>query len=454
MTKPGRQLIRGLSVFDATAIVIGTIIGTGVFLKTATMTQIMGSAGWVLVVWIFAGILSLTGALSYAELASMMPNAGGEYVYLREGYGKPIAFLYGWMRFWIGGPGSIAAYAVGSMTFLNSIYNLDFLGGKAFAAVGVILLFTALNCLAVTFGGKIQTALTALKLVMILGLALCLFLIVPVSVTQSVNHNWNITFDSFPGFAAFGSAMLAALWAYDGWNNLPMVAGEISNPQKNIPRALGLGMLAILVIYLFTNVSYFHVLSVSEIVTSNSTKYPDALPVATKASLTFLGQSGVVILSLAFVLSAVGAMNGSILTGARVPYAMSKDGLFLKHLGLLSEKTAVPVMSILLQGLISIALALSGTFDQLTDYVVFSAWIFYALVTAVVMVLRYKKPDLVRPYKAWGYPVIPIIFIFVAILLLINTVNENPIGSGIGLGLILAGLPVYFIFNRKNQLTG
>jgi basic amino acid/polyamine antiporter, APA family len=442
-----KELVRGLSLIDAASIVVGSIIGTGVFLKTATMSVLVGSPGMVLLIWVIAGLLSLAGALAYAELGCLMPDAGGEYVYLKTGYGDMWAFLYGWMRFWIGSPGSIAAYAVGAMTFLNSAIDLSFIGGKPAAAVIVIIVFSSINCLSVTFGGRLNSIMTGLKVVMILGLSLGIFFASP---EASFSH-FTETSNGFTGWAAFGSATLAALWAYDGWNNLPMIAGEIKNPQRNIPLSLGLGMLIILAIYALANVAYFYALPFQEVITSNSDAFPNALPVGTKAAITFLGQAGVTILSAAFVFSAIGAMNGSIMTGARVPYAMAKDGLFFRKLANVNEASLVPVASIIVQGIVSMILALSGTFDQLTNYVVFSAWIFYAMVTGVVFVLRKRNPQAPRSYKTFGYPVVPVIFIVLAILLLINTVLESPKESLIGLTFILAGVPVYFIFRKLNQ---
>lgn len=441
-----KELVRGLTLVDAASIVVGSIIGTGVFLKTSTMSSLVGTPGMVLIIWVVAGLLSLAGALAYAELGTMMPDAGGEYVYLKKGYGDLWAFLYGWMRFWIGSPGTIAAYAVGAMTFMSGAVDLSMVGGKTPAAVIIIILFSSINCLSVAFTGRIQSIMTGLKLFMIIGLSLAIFFMSGGSVehltqTSSEYNGWN-------GWAAFGSATLAALWAYDGWNNLPMVAGEIKDPQKNIPLALGLGMLTIFAIYFVANIAYFYALPFAEILTSNSDAYPDALPVATKAAMTFMGTSGVTILSAAFVFSALGAMNGSIMTGARVPYAMAKDGLFFKKLANVNEASLVPVVSIIVQGVVSMLLAISGTFDQLTNYVVFSSWIFYAMVTGVVFVLRRREPNTPRSYKTFGYPFVPIIFIVLAVLLLINTVIESPKESSIGLAFILAGVPVYFIFKK------
>ncbi len=445
-----RELVRGLTLVDAASIVVGSIIGTGVFLKTATMSGLVGSPGMVLIIWVVAGLLSLAGALAYSELGSLMPDAGGEYVYLKVGYGDMWAFLYGWMRFWIGSPGSIAAYAVGAMTFMSGAVDLSFVGGKSAAAVIVIIVFSSINCMSVAFGGKIQSIMTGLKLFIIIALCGGIFF---AGEGASFAHFSERTpgVSGFTGWAAFGSATLAALWAYDGWNNLPMVAGEIKNPQRNIPLSLGLGMLVILAIYCVTNVAYFYALPFTEILSSNSDAFPNALPVATKAAMTFLGTSGVTILSAAFVFSALGALNGSIMTGARVPYAMAKDGLFFKSLANVNDVTLVPVVSVVIQGIVSMLLALSGTFDQLTNYVVFSSWIFYAMVTGVVFVLRKKMPDAPRSYKTIGYPVVPIIFIVLAVLLLINTVIESPKESTIGLLFILAGVPVYFIFKKLNK---
>jgi APA family basic amino acid/polyamine antiporter len=442
-----KNLVRGLSLVDAVSIVVGSIIGTGVFLKTATMSQLVGAPGTVLLIWVVAGLLSLAGALAYSELGSLMPDAGGEYVYLKQGYGDLWAFLFGWMRFWIGSPGSIAAYAVGAMTFLGAAVDLSPIGGRAAGAVIVIIIFSSINCLSIAVGGRLNSILTGLKIVMILGISAGVLFF---GKTGSFGHFSEAApgHAGFAGWAAIGSATLAALWAYDGWNNLPMVAGEIKDPQRNIPLALGLGMLAILGIYCLANVAYFYALPLTEVLSANSGAYPDALPVATKAAMTFLGDAGVSVLSAAFVVSALGAMNGSIMTGARVPYAMARDGLFFKKLANVSDATLVPVSAVVVQGVVAMLLALSGSFDQLTNYVVFSSWIFYAMVTGVVFVLRKRRPDAPRSYKTLGYPMVPAVFIVLAVLLLANTIVESPRESTIGLLFILAGVPVYFIFQK------
>lgn len=442
------SLVRSLGFKEAASLVIGSVIGTGVFLKAAIMSQTTGSPFWVLMAWVIAGVLSLMGALCYAELGARFPRAGGEYAYLREAYGDLPAFLFGWMRFLIGSPGSIAAYGVGAATFLSSVVDLGGSEGKTVVAIGLITLFTLANCASVLIGGRVQAFITALKILMILALTFALF-------AFAATGSWgNLSLpdggEGFRGFSAFGTAMLAALWAYDGWNNMPMAAGEIHEPHKNVPRALSLGMLAVLLIYGAANLAYFYALPFNEVLSSYSKTNPSALPVATKAALVAFGPIAVGTLSVAFVVSALGAMNGSILTGARVPFAMARDGLFFRRLGEVSHGARSPVYAVVVQGAIAILLALSGTFDQLTDYVVFAGWIFYALVTASLFVFR--RRDLATGHKTAfrtpGYPILPLVFVICSFLLLGNTLVTSPKESGLGLAIILAGVPVYLIFKK------
>ncbi len=438
-----KTLIRSLDLKKTMALVVGTVIGTGVFLKAAVMSQQMGSPAWVLGCWVFAGLLSLAGALCYAELGALFPRAGGEYAFLKEGYGNGLAFLYGWMRFWIGAPGSIAAYGVGAATFLKSVIPME---NPQFLAVGFIITFTLLNCFSVSIGGSVQAFITLLKVVMILGLALSLLVFVPSADAWSNLFSGN---DQWTGWNAFGAATLAALWAYDGWNNMPMAAGEVKNPGRTIPIALSFGMIIILTIYILINLTYFMALPFEEVASAYSNAMPGSLPVATKAATVVIGSMASVILSIAFVISALGGMNGSILTGARVPFAMAQDDLFPRFLAKVSQGSRVPIVSILVQGCIASILALSGSFDQLTDYVVFAAWIFYALTTASILIFRKKQPDIKRPFKVPFYPWLPIGFVSLSILLLINTLITSPRESGIGLAFILAGIPAYQLFKNK-----
>lgn len=458
------QLIRGLTLRDTTALVVGTIIGTGVFLKTSKMAQAVGSPELVLLAWVAAGLLSLAGALTYAELGAMLPKAGGEYVFLRAAYGNLVAFLFGWMRIAVGSTGSIAIFGVAFATFLSALVPLKTVwvektfvllgqtinwqfGSKQIVAVGIILIFSAINCLRVVFGGRIQSALTLAKVLGIAAIVIGVFFFAPTATWENFRAPAGAA--GWCGFSAFGAAMLAALWAFDGWNNMPMVAGEVKDPGRNIPRALIVGMFIVLIVYGLANVAYFYALPFQEILTSNSTAHRDALPVASKAAITFLGEHGPALVSIAFLLSTIGVLNGSILTSARIPYAMARDGLFFSRFAELSKQSAVPVAAILLQATWASVLALSGTFDQLTDYVVFAGWLFYAATTAAVFVLRKKMPDAPRPYRTLGYPIVPILFVAVAIWLIVNTLMTSPVEAAAGLVLIALGLPVYFWQRRS-----
>ena len=469
MAETDRRLIRGLSAFDTTALVIGTVIGTGVFLKTAVMAQQVGSPGLVLAAWVAAGVLSLAGALAYAELGAMLPEAGGEYVYLRESYGDAAAFLFGWQRFIVAGSASIASIASGFAIFLAALLPMGepwarqpvTLLGQSFewqfglpqvVAVAAVFLFSGINCLTVVVGGRVQSALTVLKVGGIAFVALGIFFF-----SRSADWSHLRSPEGAPawsGFAAFGTAMLAALWAYDGWNNMPMAAGEVKDPGRNVPRALIFGMLIVMAAYCIANLAYFYALPFAEVLTSNSTQYRAALPVASKAAITFLGESGGKLVVIAFVISALGALNGSILANARVPYAMSRDGSFFQGLGELSAATRVPVRVILVQAVWASILTVSGSYDQLTDCLLFASWIFYGLTTSAVFVLRRRRPAAERPYKTLGYPVVPALFVLLSGWLVVNTLVARPVESVTGIVLILSGVPFYAWFRvRRRKVT-
>jgi APA family basic amino acid/polyamine antiporter len=460
------ELVRGLNLSATTSLVVGTIIGTGVFLKSARMAQAVGTPELVLLAWVAAGFLSLAGALSYAELGAMLPSAGGEYVYLRAAYGDFPAFLFGWMRLVIGSAGSIASMAVGCTTFLAALIPLDlvwarhtfeFLGQKIgwqfgiqqILAVAIILIFTAINCLRVAFGGRVQFLFTLAKVLGIAAIMVGAFFFAPSASWEHLRAPEGVKLWS--GMSAFGVAMLSALWAYDGWNNMPMAAGEVENPGRNIPRGLIIGMFIVLTVYLLVNLAYCYALPISEIASSSSSLHEAALPVAAKAAQTFWPHFGVGLMAIAGVLSTIGALNGSILTGARIPFAMARDGLFFKRFADLNVKTAVPASSIIFQGLWGSVLALSATFDRLTDCVIFAGMIFYAATTTAVFVLRRKMPDAPRPYRTLGYPVVPMVFILVALWLLVNTLLTSRAESVAGLILIALGVPV-FLGLRRNKI--
>lgn len=463
------QLLRALSLRQTTALVIGTVIGTGVFLKTAPMTQLLDKPALVLLAWLAAGVLSLAGALTYAELGAMLPRAGGDYVYLREAYGDLPAFLSGWASIAVIATGALAALGTAFAAFLSVFIPMDavwiertfhFLGQDVHwrlgiaqvVAVGMILLFSALNTRGVAIGGQIQWVLTAAK---VLGIAI----IVGGAFLLSREGSWTHLRDPVTSgigsgvggaatVSAFGAAMLAALWAYQGWSNMTMVAGEIENPERNVPRGLIYGMLVVLLIYLVTNLAYFYALPIPEIVTANSTAYRDALPVATKAANSFLGASGGRVISVLFLLSVIGALNGIVLMTSRVPYAMARDGLFFRSLAQLDPRSHVPVRAIWVQAIWGSLLALSGTFDQITTSTIFAQWMIFAVSAASVFVLRRKMPDVERPYRVLGYPVIPALFVVVAAWLVVNTLQTNPVESAAGLVLIALGLPLYLYFRR------
>jgi APA family basic amino acid/polyamine antiporter len=456
MKKGKKELQRSMGPWQASSLVVGTIIGTGIFLKTATMAQLLGSGSMVAAAWIISGVLSFAGALTYAELSSQFPHSGGEYAFLKAGYGSLSSFLYGWMRFWIGAPGSIAAYAAGAATFLGGIISLEVIPGSGkTVAVLLILFFSAVNCLHVHWGARVQIFLTGLKIFLILSLVIGVF-------GFGVSHPEIPTLIKATGtvskfsFGTLGLAMIAALWAYDGWNNLPMVGEEVRDPIKNIPIALGIGMIVVMALYLFANASYFNVLSIEQIQTANSSRFPEALPVATLAAKTFLNQYGVPGISIAFIISALGAMNGSILTGARVPYAMARDGLFWSKLGQVGNRAQVPVISIVVQALIASGLALMGTFDQLTDYVVVSGWIFYGLTASTVFIFRKRQIKVEHQiqkdhFRVPGYPLVPILFIGAAIFLVANSLTQNPRNAFVGVFIIMAGLPFYWLMSKNKS---
>jgi APA family basic amino acid/polyamine antiporter len=441
------RLLRGLSLVDATSLTVGTIIGTGIFLKAAIMSQILGSSWLVLTAWLTAGLLSLAGALTYAEMGCLFPKAGGEYVYLREAYGDLPAFLFGWMRFWIGGPGSVAAFSVGSATFIAEVIALETVNARTTISVGLIFFFTALNCLSVALGGRIITIITAIKLLLIMSVPLGVVFFSETAQWANIANGTSTVFT----WSGFGTAMIAALWAFDGWNNLPMMAGEVHKPEVNVPRALIFGTLIVLGVYSIVNLSYFYALPINEVATASSKLYPAAPPVAAKVVQTFLGPSGYLLFSILLVISAMGAMNGSVMSSSRVPYALAKDGLFPQFLSQVSASTHVPFVSLIIQGAMAALLALSGSFDQLTDYVVFASWIFYALVAYSIFIFRKKLPLAERAYKTIGYPVTPVIFISMASLLLVNTVLRSWQESLIGMLMIGSGIPAYYWFSRQRS---
>ncbi len=449
------QLLRNLSALEASSIVVGTIIGSGIFLVPSTMVKAVGSPGMVLFVFAFGGLLSLAGALTYAELGAALPHAGGEYVYLREAYGPFWSFIYGWTQFWVAKSGALAALATAFFYYLANFFpaleGVWFhiwlpLGGSVevshgqILAMALILGLGVLNYFGVKVGGRVQSAVTALKIVLILS-------IVALSAALGGGSAANLASETAHsgGISGFFVALVAALWAYDGWNNVTMASGEVRNPQRNIPRALIGGVLTVMAIYLAVNVAYFYVLDADAVAASDR--------VASEAAKRFLGERGGDAVALAAMISIFAALNGSILSGARVPYAMSRDGYFFEPLAAVHPQYRTPHVSILALSLWGMLLVLSGRYEALFTYVIFASWILYGLSAASVFVLRRKRPDLERPYRALGYPVIPGVFVLVAAALVAMTLVQSPVESLRGLALILLGAPFYFWRRRKNLST-
>jgi APA family basic amino acid/polyamine antiporter len=474
-------LVRGLGLIAAVSVIIGNVIGTGVFLKARVMTCNVGTPTWVLVAWIAAGLLSLAGALTYAELTAMKPQAGGEYVFLRDAYGKLSSFLFGWMQMFIAKPGSQAAASMAFAIGLNDFIGNGKLAGAVFlktnvlglpieismiqvTALMMIVIFTTLNCASVTFSGQIATVLTGVKIALIVFVGVGAFIWVTGDFAHFSLVNNNGTCEGVSDSVRYGSAnysfiggfaaaMLGALWGYDGWNNLTFVAGEVKDPHRNIPLAIIGSTILIILLYVFVHIGYIYVLDPTSIASVANTS-----SVAKVVVSAFFGGDpaslatgiAVAFFTVGLMLSSLGTLHTSILSGSRVPFAMANDGLMFKQMGRLSINR-VPVTALVVQGFWACLLALSGSFDTLTDYVIFGSWIFYALVTTSLFVFRQKYPNLDRPYRAWGYPVVPVIFLLVAGWLLINTMWTSPKQSFTGIFLIILGLPVYYyLTSRKN----
>ena len=453
---------RDLTLVHAASLVVGITIGTGIFLKAAVMAQAVGTPVLVLAAWGIAGIVALLGALSFAELGALLPQAGGEYVYLRAAFGDVPGFLYVFNSFLVGGA-SIAAYGAAVAIFLGDIHKLDGpwlqytlhmfgspytlqLGIRQAIAVGVIAVFAAINCAGVIFGGRVQTALTAIKVISILAVAAGAFAF---SDTSDGSNFAATAPTGTGGLSGFGTALFAALWAYSGWQFLPMAAGEVQNPDRNLPRAIIGGTLLVLAVYMLINTAYLYALPFWQVASANSTAYPEAPSVAARAVETFLGSRAAPIAALIFLVSSIGALNGTILARARVPYAAARDGLFFASFAKLSPRSRVPVTSIVIVNIWAALLAMSGSFDQLTNMAVLSYAVFWIPVALSVIVLRRRMPDAPRPYRVWGYPYVPLTFALVMAWIVVNALTTSPAESIATLLLILLGLPLYPVFKRQ-----
>ena len=466
MANSGEPLKRELNPTGAISIVVGTVIGTGIFLKSAVMSQLLGSSGWVLTAWAAAGLLSIAGALTYAELGAMLPHAGGPYVYLREAYGKLPAFLFGWKELLSTKGASNAAVAIGIVIFLNALIPVKVVwfehpvhlfgetiawqfGSQQLEAIAVIVILSYINTIGVAAGGLTQTILTGAKLV---GIAFLVIGAFTVAKGGSLSNVFAPTTSGHaPSVAAFGAAMIAALWAYSGWGDLGIAAGEVRRPGRNLPLGLIGGILIIMVTYLVTNAAYAYVLPFSQIATANSTQFPNAAPVAERVAAAFLGPLGAAFLSLLFVVSALGTLNGGILTGSRIPFAMARDDQFPEALAKVDPKTRTPVTSIVLLAIWACLLTVSGTFDQLTTLVIFVDLTLDVFGSASIFILRRKMPAAERPYRTPLYPLVPLAYLATIIWLVVNTVRTSPLEALGGLIILLLGLPVYWYYRSRNR---
>jgi APA family basic amino acid/polyamine antiporter len=426
---------------------VGTMIASAIFIVPATVAaQVPGSALMILV-WVVGGVVSLLGALSVAELGAAYPEAGGQYAYLREAYGPVWGFLYGWANVAVINTASIAAIAVGFASYLGFFVPLAPLAIQAIAVLSIALL-TGLNCLGVRPGATTQNVLTFLKMGALATLIATAFLL-PGGSAANFQPLWPPGAGGGGGgggwIGSFGVAMVAVLWAYDGWIETTYVGSEIKDPGKNLPRSIILSTLIVIAFYVLASVAYSYVLSPARMAGSTL--------VASDAAQVTLGAVGAGFVAVAILVSTLGANNGIILTAARIPYAMARGGLFFRSQGSVHPRFATPVVALLVQGVISSVLALSGTYGQLATYVVFAQFVFYALSCGAVLRLRRTAASVPRPYRTWGYPVTPILFMVFAAWLVGNTVVQLPRESAVGAGLIVLGLPGYWYWKRTRMTS-
>jgi APA family basic amino acid/polyamine antiporter len=454
---PRAELSRDLGVSHASAVVVGTIIGSGIFLVPQEMMQAVGSAKLVYLAWIVGGLLSFAGALTYAELGAMKPQAGGEYVYVRDAYGPLGGFLYGWTWFVIAKPASIATVVTGLVRILGTFSVFSFFSDHVISspfavtwgqlvAIAAAILISFLNYIGVKKAGEFQLVFTMLKVAIILGIVFVCFS----GIGSVPGRGWSNFAGTFTGakggVAGFMAALVAALWAYDGWNDLNMVAGEVNHPERNIPIALIAGVATVGVLYILMNAGVQYVLPADAIAASPRP--------ASDAVALIMGRMGAGLVSAGMAISMLVTLNGTIMSGARVPFAVARDGYFFRALADVHPRFHTPSMAIVVQAVLSILLLLLGAnFRQLFSLAIFAEWLFYMIAGSTVFVLRWREPQAARPYRMWGFPVVPAVFVIVAAALLCYTFKNDWPNSGYGLLVILAGIPffAYFSFQRKRR---
>ena len=452
-TRP--ELARDLGVSHAAAVVVGTIIGSGIFLVPAEMMQAVGSAKLVYLAWLVGGMLSFFGALTYAELGAMKPQAGGEYVYVRDAYGPLAGFLYAWTWFAIAKPASVATVAIGLVRILGTFSIFAFFPDKVFSipftitwgqlvAIAAAILISLLNYIGIKKAGEFQLVFTVLKVAIILGIVFVCFS----GAGNASGRGWSNFTGTFTGakggIAGFMAALVAALWAYDGWNDLNMVAGEVKHPERNIPIALISGVGTVGVLYILVNAGVQYVLPANVIAASPRP--------ASDAVALIMGHWGASIVSAGMAVSMLVTLNGTIMSGARVPYAVARDGYFFSALAEVHPRFRTPSVAIVLQAAMSIALLLlGGNFRQLFSLAIFAEWLFYMIAGSTIFVFRWRDPDAPRPYRMFGYPLVPAVFVGVASILLYYTFRGDWPNSLFGLLVILAGVPVFAWFRRRRK---
>jgi len=448
MNHPADGLPRVLGASQSTAIVVGTIIGSGIFLVPREMMQDVGSFPLIYLAWIVGGILSLFGAITYAELGAMMPSAGGEYVYLRGAYGDTPAFLYMWTWFAVAKPASIAAVTIGLARTLEFFPAFHWLGDRAINApfslfwsqvfaIAVTWFITGLNYLGIKKAGDFQLIFTVLKGILILIVVGFCF----ASIAGSFSNFSTSLPHATGGFSGFMLALIATLWAYDGWNDLTMVAGEVRDPARSLPIALIGGLLIVGVLFMATNAAIQYILTAAQIAGSERP--------AVTALTVVAGHRGAGLVAAAMALSIFVTLNGTVMSGARIPYAAARDRLFFHQFAHISPRFQSPSISLLIQGLLStILLLFLSRFQQFFELAVFAEWLFYMLTATTIFIYRRTRPEAVRSYKVWGYPLPPTIFVVCAAVVLAFSYAGNLKGSLIGTGLILLGLPVLWLVRK------
>ena len=431
-------LLRQLGLIDSMALVMGVIIGSGIFLVPGSIARQLPSLAAVISVWVVGGFLSVLGGLALAELGASLPNAGGLYIYIERAYGRFAGFVYGWMGLAIINSGSVATMAAGAGTYVASVAHLSTIQQKVFQ-VAILLLFTTINCLGVTLGKWVQNILTSIKFGGLLIMTVFLF----------VHGHWtNLTGSFWPAsghfaLSAFGIALIGVLWAYDGWHTLSFVAGEVKNPTRNIPGSLILGTVACMSIYVLANVAYYSVLDPATIRSSDR--------VAAVAVSTAWGGKAAMILTVLISLSILGAINGSTFATPRATMAMANDGLFFRVFGRVNSKYHTPVTALIAHGIWAAVLTLLGTFQELFTAVIFTAWIFHGLSVFAVIVLRVREPQLPRPYRCPWYPVAPLLFVCATLGIVGNTIVSDFKHALSGLVLLALSIPLYWLFKLLNK---